>query len=252
MHLSQMASLDTITVFGGTGYLGRHVVGMLAETGHRVRVAVRHPQTGLFHTNQVEQVQADIRESASVANAIHGTSGVVNAVGLYVERGHDTFRAVHIEGAGRIAEQASKSGVRLVHISGIGATVSSASRYVRARAAGERRVQEYAPEVVILRPSALFGEDDKFLGTLAKLIRASPIVPLFGDGGTRLQPAYVNDVARAITHVLNRDDIAAGIYELGGPNVYTNRELIEILMDHLGRRRVVLPIPFTLWEMQTG
>ena len=247
-----MTSFATITVFGGTGYLGRQVVGMLADAGHPVRVAVRRPQSELFHSRQVQQLQADVRDAAAVASAIDGAAAVINAVGLYIERGNDTFQAIHVDGAGRIAEQAAASGARLIHVSGIGASETSASRYVRARAAGERRIHKHCPEAVILRPSVLFGEDDKFLCALAKLIRVSPVVPLFGDGGTRLQPVYVNDVAKATFEVVADADIAAGVYELGGPDVYTYRELIDILTNHLGRRRIMLPVSFTLWEAQAA
>lgn len=242
----------TITVFGGTGYLGRHVARMLARAGLPVRVAVRHPRPGLFEDGSVRQISADVRDPSTVAGAIGDATAVVNAVGLYVERGPNSFQAIHVDGARCVAEQAAAAHARLVHISGIGASPASASRYVRARAAGEDLVKEHAPHAVILRPSVLFGAQDSFLTTLAKMIRVAPVVPLFGAGSTRMQPVYVDDVARAVTAALTGAVDAAGIYELGGPKVYTYRQVIEVLMDYLGKRRILLPVPYALWQAQAA
>lgn len=243
---------NRITVFGGTGYLGRHIVQVLVDEGYRVRVAVRNPQPDLFSgwATNVEQVPTDVRDDASIGAAMHEAWGIVNAVGLYVERGPDTFRAVHVQGAAAIADQTRKSGATLIHVSGIGANSVSRSRYVRARGEGEQQVRVLAPEAIILRPSVLFGEHDAFLSTLAKIIRVAPVVPLFGSGATRLQPVYVDDVARAVATIFKAKTAPDRIYELGGPKVYLYRELIEIVMRHLGKKRLLLPIPFGVWELQ--
>lgn len=245
---------NQVTVFGGTGYLGRHVVHHLVRAGYRVRVSVRDPQPSLFRDTggAVEQTQVDVREETSVAAAIKGVDGVVNAVGLYVERGAATFEAVHAEGALHVARQSAGAGAQLVHISGIGADLESESRYVRTRAAGEQNLRDAAPDAVILRPSVLFGPGDVFLHSLANLICYLPIVPLFGSGTTRVQPVYVEDVAEAIVRALANTESSGRVYELGGPRIYTYRELFEALGRYLRRRRWLLPVPFFVWDIQAA
>lgn len=239
-----------VTVFGGTGFLGREIVRCLAEKGVAVRVAARHCKHFRLdeHERLVQFVEADVRNPVAVAGAVEGASAVVNAVGLYVERGAETFQFVHVDGALNVARAAARAGVeRQVHISGIGASADSRSAYVRARAEGERCVRESFVNAVIVRPSVLFGPGDALLGTLDAITRASPIFPLFGRGHTRLQPAYVGDVAAAVASLSLRPAIGGQIFELGGPRAYTYRELVEMVLAHRGRRRVLLPVPFVVW-----
>ena len=240
-----------VTVFGGTGFLGRNLVERLLGQGYRVRVAVRNPRPNLFQGagNRVEQVQSDVRNAQSVADAIKDTDGVVNAVGLYVESQGASFEAVHVVGAQLIAQQSVICGAKLVHISGIGTDSGSPSTYIRARAVGEQRVREAAPHAVILRPGVLFGHDDAFVRTLSGLVRMLPMIPLFGNGGTRLQPVYVKDVAKAIEYVFRSNELGAEIYELGGSQVFTYKDLLNSIARHLNRKRLMLPIPFVIWEL---
>ena len=185
----------------------------------------------------------------SVNRALREVDSVVNAVGLYRETGTTSFSAVHVAGAREVAVQSARTGAQLVHISGIGADLGSKSRYVSARAAGEQAVRDAAPNAVILRPSVLFGLNDAFLGSLLKLVRFAPFIPLFGNGNTRLQPVYVADVAEAVVRVLGNVSPHRKTYELGGPEIYTYRELLETIADHLGQRRLFLPIPFLIWSV---
>ncbi len=240
-----------VTVFGGTGFLGRNLVNRLLRRGYRVRVAVRNPRQDLFQDtdNRLEQVQSDVRNAQSVADAIKDADGVVNAVGLYVESQRATFEAVHVVGAQNIAQQSVIYGVKLVHISGIGTDTESPSTYIRARAVGEQRVREAAPQAVILRPSVLFGINDAFLRTLSGLVNMLPVIPLFGNGSTRLQPVYVKDVVKAIECVLCSNDLEANIYELGGAQILTYKDLLSTIARHLNRKRLMLPIPFVIWEL---
>lgn len=241
-----------VTVFGGTGFLGRRIVEHLAGNGASVRVAVRHPKHApLPQRGDIQAVYADVQDPASVAQAVKECEAVVNVVGLYVEDGDATFQAVHVEGARHVAREAREAGVsRLVHISGIGVDVNSDSAYVRARALGESAVLEAFKEAAILRPSVLFGPGDAFFRSLAAITRISPVLPLFGDGATRLQPVFVGDVARAVVKVLGEPSSRGEVYELGGPKVYSYRELVDLLLRHLKRWRIVVPMPFFLWELQ--
>lgn len=244
----------TITVFGGTGFLGRHIVKALLSTGNAVRVVCRNPGrlgADLSDADGVSAIEADICDGPSVERALDGVAAAVNAVGLYVERGRETFQAVHVAGARTLAALAARQGIRrLVHISGIGVETESRSAYVRARAAGEAAVREVLPGAIILRPSVLFGPDDNFINLLIRMVQMMPAIPLFGDGQTRMQPIYARDVAEAAAKVLDTPDAAAGIYELGGPGVYSYRELLDLAMRHAGRRRPLVPWPFALWELQ--
>ncbi len=241
-----------VTVFGGSGFLGRRIVRRLAADGAEVRVAVRRPEraallAGFGRAGQITAVHADVWDVATVAPALRGADAVVNTIGHYVERGGVSFEAIHGQGARHVAEAASAAGVRrLVHISGIGADIASASSYVRARAAGERLVREAFPAATILRPSVMFGPGD-FLNRLAGLARAMPAIPLFGPGEVRLQPVYVDDVAEAAGKALATPDAAGRLYELGGPRVYPYRALVQLVLDLTGRRRVLLPVPYVAW-----
>lgn len=243
-----------VTVFGGTGFLGREIVRQLADKGWWVRVAARHPdKAGPPPAGaQRESVRADIRDPKSVAKAVDGADAVVNAVSLYAEgRGLD-FQAIHVRGAAVLAREARLAGVaRLVHISGIGVDAASPSRYVRARTWGEDAVRDDFEQATILRPSVLFGPGDDFLATLDK-VTLLPIVPLFGRGETRLQPVHVDDVARAVVAALRRPDTAGQTFELGGARVCRYREVVEQVLAHRGRKRPLLPFPMPLWKLGAG
>jgi len=239
---------EWVTVFGGTGFLGRTIVRQLVEAHVRVRIAVRYPAAQA--ADDIEQVQADVRDEAAVGAAIAGAQAAVNVIGLYVERGEETFDAVHVQGALHVARQAKHHGLgRLIHISGIGADPTSASPYIRARAQGELRVRKAFAGATIIRPSVLFGSQDAFLNALDWISRLLPVVPLFGTGQTRLQPVYVEDVAAAVAACL-RDAASVGkTYELGGAEVRTYREILQQVLRHRGRRRALLPVPFVIWDM---
>ncbi len=239
---------ESVTVFGGTGFLGKAIVRQLVESQSRVRIAVRHPSAE--YAKDIEQIQADVRDEAAVAAAIAGAQAVVNVVGLYVERGTETFEAVHVQGALHVARQAKRHGLaRLVHVSGIGADLSSTSPYIRARAQGELRVKKAFDAATIIRPSVLFGPQDAFLKALDQVSRLLPVVPLFGSGQTRLQPVYVEDVAAAVVACL-RDAASVGeTYELGGAEVHTYREILHRVLRHRSRRRALLPVPFVIWDI---
>jgi NADH dehydrogenase len=243
----------SVTVFGGTGFLGRAIVRRLAENGVRVSVVARYPERLQLdgQNERIRAVRADIRDPAAVAKAVEGAEAVVNAVGLYVERGAETFNAVHVEGARQVARQASDAGAgQLVHISGIGASVASPSSYVRARAEGERCAREAFEGATVVRPSVLFGPGDALLSAIDTITRVVPVFPLFGTGDTRLQPIYVGDVADAVAEILEDPKKGGNIFELGGPRIYTYRELVEAVLDYRGRRRLLLPVPFAMWTLQ--
>jgi len=247
--MAESAQQRRATVFGGTGFLGRAVVKRLEAEGAVVRVAARNPHAGARPAG-VETVAADLRDGDSVARAVADADWVVNAVGLYREGRGETFQAVHVEGARRVAKAAAQgSAEALVHISGIGADPASESPYVRARAAGEAAVREAFPEATILRPSVLFGPEDSFTNSLARIAKATPVFPLFGDGSTRLQPVFVEDAATAVTRALARPEARGRTYELGG-KVYSYRALIELLLHQIEITRPLLPLPFVLWEAQ--
>ena len=243
-----------VTVFGGSGFLGRRIVEQLAADGALVRIAVRRTEraaslTRLGGPGQITAVHADVWDEATVAPALAGVEAVVNTVGHYVERGDASFEAIHGQGARHVAAAANAAGVaRLVHISGIGADPASDSPYVRARAIGERLVREAFPVATILRPSVMFGPDHDFLSRLAGLARVMPALPLFGAGDVRLQPAYVNDVAAAVAKALATPAAAGQLYELGGPRVYSYKALVQLVLDQTGRKRLLLPVPYFAWN----
>src|SRR6202790_1580649 len=242
----------TITVFGGTGFLGRRIVRHLRSRGFPVRIASRHPDRGhrLFGPDdpQLQSVGADIHDERSVADALVGAYGAVNTVSLYVEHGQETFHSVHVDSAQRVAVQAHRAGVeRLVHVSGIGADAASPSRYIRNRGAGELAVRAAFVEALFIRPAVMFGPDDAFLTTILKLLRRLPIYPVFGRGRTRLQPAYVEDVAEAIGRVMQRAETPSTIFELGGPRVYSYEEFLGAIAYQAGLAPRLIPIPFAVW-----
>lgn len=240
-----------VTVFGGSGFLGRYVVRALVGRGYRVRVAVRRPNLAfhlqpLANVGEIQIVQANLRYRWSVDRAVAGADHVVNLVGILFERGRQRFDAVQDFGARAVAEAARAAGAGLTHISAIGADPSSQSLYGRSKAAGEAAARETVPDATIIRPSILFGPEDDFFNKFADLARFSPFLPLVGGGRTRFQPVYVGDVAEAIARAVDGMIERGRIYELGGPEVLTFRELMEEILRVIGRRRILLPIPFGL------
>jgi NADH dehydrogenase len=241
-----------VTVFGGTGFLGRRIVRYLHDAGFAVRVASRHPDRAvrLFADAgpRLRSVHGDINEDKSVAIAIGDAFAVVNAVSLYVERGRDTFQSVHVDAAERVARLAREAGAqRFLHISGIGADARSISPYIRSRGQGEAVVLRAFPSATLLRPAVMFAPGDAFLTPLLLMLRRLPVFPLFGDGGTRVQPAYVEDVGEASARVLQVQS-PHQIYELAGPRVYTYRALLRALAAAASNRPLLLPFPFALWH----
>jgi NADH dehydrogenase len=243
----------TVTVFGGTGFLGRRIVRHLRCREFPVRIASRHPdrehrQFGPDDPH-LQSVEANIHDERSVADALAGAYGVVNAVSLYVEHGQQTFHSVHVESAQRVAAQAHRAGVeRLVHVSGIGADAASPSRYIRKRGEGELAVRAAFVDALFVRPAVMFGPNDAFLTTILKLLRQLPIYPMFGRGLTRLQPAYVEDVAEAIGRIMQRAEAPSMIFEFGGPRVYSYEELLRAVAHQAGLAPRLLPIPLAAWH----
>ncbi|WP_299651107.1 complex I NDUFA9 subunit family protein [uncultured Tateyamaria sp.] len=237
-----------VTIYGGSGFVGRYIARRMAKAGWRVRVAVRRPNEAIFVkpygvVGQVEPVLCNIRDDASVAQVMTGADAVVNSVGILAKHGKNTFEAVQSEGAARIARIAAEQGVtRMVHVSAIGADTESPSDYARTKAEGEAAVLEHMPDAVILRPSIVFGAEDEFFNRFASMTRFGPILPVVG-AGTRFQPVYVDDVAKAAEQALT-SNVDAGVYELGGPDVRTFRELMAVMLDVIRRRRAVVNIPF--------
>jgi uncharacterized protein YbjT (DUF2867 family) len=246
-----------VTVFGGSGFLGRHVVRALAKRGYRIRVAVRRPELAghlqpLGRVGQIHSVQANLRYPASVEAALRDSQIAINLVGILTESGEQTFSAVQGVGAGTVAKAARTAGARIVHISAIGADAQSASRYAQAKAAGEQAVLEALPEATIMRPSVVFGPEDQFPNRFAALARIAPALPLIGGGVTRLQPVYVGDVATAVADAADGKTKPSGIYELGGAEVLTMREIMEIILAITERKRMLLPLPFGLARFQAA
>lgn len=240
-----------VTVFGGTGFLGRRVVRHLLEHGFAVRIAVRRPERAAATFGQppsLEAVEADAGDDRAVAGALAGAWAAVNCISLYVERGDRTFDAIHVRAAARIAGAARTKGVtRLVHVSGIGADAQARSAYVRSRGQGEQAVRQAFADAVIVRPSVMFGPEDAFLTSLAGMLRVSPVFPLFGTGRIVLQPVHVADMAEAIAVILDRAH-PEPVYELGGPRVIAYKALLEEIAAHLGKRRLLVPVPFAVWQ----
>jgi NADH dehydrogenase len=246
----QTISALQVAVIGGTGYLGREIVAVLLDKGHRVRVACRHPLafSGLENDQRLEAVRCDLLDEASVREAVAGVDAVINAASLYAEKGALTFDAIHVQGAERVARCAREAGVeRLIHFSGIGARADSPSAYIRARFQGEQVVKAAFDPVTILRPSALFGNNTGLLDAL-DLVSRLPVVPLFGRGNMRLQPVYVGDVAQAVRLALKLPEAAGKTYELGGGKIYTYREAVKLVMADRQRKRPLVPVPLALWH----
>ncbi len=250
------SNLDTlVTVFGGSGFLGRSVVRALAKRDYRIRVAVRRPELAghlqpLGKVGQIHAVQANLRYPASVEAAMRDSHAAINLVGILAESGTQTFDAVQALGAGAVAKAAGAVGARMVHVSAIGADENSLSRYARTKAAGEKAVLSAIPTATILRPSVVFGPEDQFTNRFASLAWVSPVLPLIGGGLTKLQPVYVGDVATAVADAVDGKTKPGATYELGGPEVLTMREIIEIILATIERRRMLVSLPFGLAKLQ--
>ncbi|WP_297736386.1 complex I NDUFA9 subunit family protein [uncultured Maricaulis sp.] len=243
---------EIITVFGGSGFVGRHVVRALAKAGYRVRVASRRPHLAqdlrvMGVVGQVQLVQANLRVPSSVERALDGASGVVNLVGVLNESGRQTFSRLHALGAKTIAETAAAMGVsRMIHISAIGASADSASRYARTKAEGEAAVLAALPEATILRPSIVFGTEDGFFNRFGAMARFVPALPLFGGGQSKFQPVFAGDVGKAVLAAFERNDARGETYELGGPGIYTFEALMKLILDEIDRPRFLLPLPWAI------
>jgi uncharacterized protein YbjT (DUF2867 family) len=244
-----------VTVFGGSGFLGRHVVRALANRGYRIRVAVRRPELcghlrPMGRVGQIHAVQANLRYSDSITAAMRDADVAVNLVGILFERGRQRFDAVMTAGAETVARAAGAAGAPLVHVSAIGADENAPSRYARSKAEGERRVLAALGTAAIVRPSIVFGPEDDFFNRFAALARIAPALPLIGGGRTRMQPVFAGDVAEAIAKAVDGDLKTGTIYELGGPDVSTFKDLMEYVLATIERRRPLVPVPFALMKLQ--
>ena len=254
--MTLQANHDTlITIFGGSGFLGRHLVRALARRHYRIRVAVRRPDLAghlqpLGRVGQIHAVQANVRHAGSVEAAVRGADIVINLVGILFERGRQRFETVQAFGAEQIALAAANHGARMIHVSAIGADESSTSTYARTKADGEKAVLAARPDAVILRPSIMFGPEDDFFNKFAALARLLPALPLIGGGETRMQPVFVGDVAEAIARAVDGEVDAGAVYALGGPEVRSFKELMEYVLATTERRRLLIPIPFGIAKLQ--
>ncbi len=259
-------TVRSVTVFGGSGFIGRYLVQRLARQGWIIRVAVRHPDRALFlkpmgAVGQITPVAASLRHEGSIAAAVAGADAVVNLVGILHEgslpvrtlfpRAVQRFADIHAEGAARVARAAKAAGAAtFVQMSALGADPLSPSNYARSKAAGERAVRSIFPDARIARPSVVFGPEDDFLNRFATMARFLPVLPLIGGGKTRFQPVYVGDVADALLRLVEDPVTAGATYELGGPRVYSFRALMELLLREIGRRRLLIPLPFGVASLQ--
>jgi uncharacterized protein YbjT (DUF2867 family) len=244
-----------VTVFGGSGFLGRNVVRALAKRDYRIRVAVRRPELAghlqpLGRVGQIHAVQANVRHPASVEAAMRDSQVAINLVGILAASGAQSFDAVQAKGAETVAQAAAAVGARMVHVSAIGADENSLSAYARSKAAGEQAVLAAVPSATILRPSVVFGPEDQFTNRFAALARMSPMLPLIGGGLTRMQPVYVGDVATAVAGAVDGKAKAGATYELGGPEVLTMREIMEVILAIIERHRMLVTLPFGLAKLQ--
>jgi len=246
-----------VTVFGGSGFLGRHVVRALANRGYRIRAAVRRPELAghlqpLGRVGQIHAVQANVRFPQSVEAAVRDADVVINLVGILFERGRQRFDAVQAEGAGAVAQAAHTAGARLVHVSAIGADENSVSDYARSKAIGERLVLAAQPQAIIVRPSIVFGPEDDFFNRFGALATIAPALPLPGGGHTRFQPVFAGDVAEAIAKAVDGEAKPGTVYEFGGPDVRTFKELMEFTLATIERGRLLLPVPFAVLKLQAA
>jgi uncharacterized protein YbjT (DUF2867 family) len=254
--MNLQSDYDTlVTVFGGSGFIGRHVVRALAKRHYRIRVAVRRPELAghlqpLGRVGQIHAVQANVRHAGSVAAAVRDADVVVNLVGILYQQGRQRFDTVQREGAETVARAAALHGARLVHMSAIGADANSGSLYARSKAAGEQAALAAVPGATIIRPSIVFGPEDDFFNKFASLARFMPALPLIGGGKTRFQPVFAGDVGSAVAAAVAGETRPGATYELGGTEVLSFRELMRFVLATIDRRRLLLPIPFGLAKLQ--
>jgi NADH dehydrogenase len=245
-----MGMQNLVTVFGGSGFIGAQAVRQLAKAGWRIRVAVRNPAKAYAmrlagDVGQIDIVQANIRNLPSLRRALSGATAAVNLVGVMRETGRQGFQALQAMGARNVAEAARAEGVtRLVQMSAIGADAQSESKYARTKAEGEAAVREIYPDAVIVRPSIVFGPEDDFFNRFAAMAQISPVLPLIGGGATRFQPVFVGDVGKALARAVAAPEAAGQTYELGGPAVFTFRQLMELMLAEIGKRRFLAPVPW--------
>jgi NADH dehydrogenase len=241
---------NLVTVFGGSGFIGAQAVRQLAKAGWRIRVAVRNPAKAYamrLHgdVGQIDIVQANVRNPPSLRRALSGATASVNLVAVAYETGRQGFQALHVMGAKNVAEAARAEGVtRLVQMSALGADAASDSKYARTKAEGEAAARAVYPDAVVLRPSVVFGPEDHFFNRFAALAQTSPVLPLIGGGDTRFQPVFVGDVSKALARVAAAPEAAGKTYELGGPAVFTFRQLMEMMLSEIGKRRFLAPLPW--------
>ena len=253
--MTEIPTETLVTVFGGSGFLGRHAVRALAREGYRVRNAVRRPDLAghlqpMGRVGQIHSVQANLRYPASVERALEGADVAINLVGILYERGKQRFETVQAQGAATVAQAAAAAGVRLIHVSALGANADSPALYARTKAAGEQAVLDAAPDATIFRPSIVFGPEDDFFNRFGSMARMMPVLPLVGGGETKFQPVFVGDVAQAIVKAVGGQTRGGTIYELGGPQVRSFKELMEYVLAVTERRRLLVPLPFGLARLQ--
>ncbi|GAB5387429.1 MAG: complex I NDUFA9 subunit family protein [Alphaproteobacteria bacterium] len=256
MQAMTVKSNSVVTIFGGDGFIGRHVVYLLAKTGAEIRVASRNANQAAQlrpagAVGQIVPVACNITRESNIRKVLDGSTHVINLVGLLYQTGENTFDKVHAEAPAMIGRVASEMGIKhLVHVSAIGASDDAPSRYLRSKAAGETALWETFPKAVILRPSIVFGAGDGFFNLFASLARFAPVLPLIGGGETKFQPVYVEDVVAAIDKGLNDPACAGQTYELGGPRVATFKECLELMMKESGQKRMLIPAPFSLCRIK--
>ena len=254
--MTGIPSTRLVTIFGGSGFVGRHMVRALANDGWRIRVAVRRPNNALFlrpmgRVGQIQLVKTNVHDEEAVRAALKSADAAINLVGILYQTGSQRFETVHAEAAERIARLAAEQGTgRLLHVSALGVDRNERSRYARTKVIGEERVRKAFPAATIFRPSVMFGPEDEFFNKFAWLARISPMLPLIGGGRTRFQPVFVGDVARATAKVLNDATTADKIYELGGPEIMTLKDVMELVLRETRRNRLLVPIPFGLARAQ--
>jgi uncharacterized protein YbjT (DUF2867 family) len=254
----RMAMQNLVTVFGGSGFIGAQAVRQLAKAGWRIRVAVRNPGAAYamrLHgdVGQIDIVQANVRNEASLRRALSGATAAVNLVAVAYETGRQGFQALHVMGAKNVATAAQAEGVsRLVQMSALGADAQSASKYARTKADGEAAARAIYPDAVILRPSVVFGPEDSFFNRFAAMAQVSPVLPLVGGGHTRFQPVFVGDVAKALARAVADPACAGETYELGGPAEFSFRQLMEMMLAEIGKRRILLPLPWPAASLAGG
>lgn len=250
--------MRTITIFGGSGFVGRYIVQKFAENGDQIRVAVRHPNSAQFlkplgNVGQITPVQTSLSSMDNLSHIIKGSDVVINLVGILYEKGSQTFKKIHVEGASNIAKTACHLSVpTLIHMSALGANKDSRARYASTKARGEEEVMKHFPEATLFRPSVIFGNEDAFLNRFAQMALLSPFLPLIGGGRTRFQPVYVGDVADCFFKASSLETAKGQTYELGGPSIYTFKELMLYLLQTIHRQRLLLPLPFGLAKIIGG